>query len=71
MQYMHSSETLKLSLFIWPIMDAAAALLAQSASISNWAEFASQNNITGWNASTPVCQWNGVTCTPQGSIIAL
>lgn len=52
-------------------MDAAAALLAQSAAISNWAEFASQNNITGWNESTPVCQWTGVTCTPQGSIIAL
>ncbi|PRW61477.1 Serine threonine- kinase CTR1 isoform B [Chlorella sorokiniana] len=49
----------------------AAALLAQSAAITNWAEFASQNNITGWNASVPVCNWTGVTCTPQGSIIAL
>lgn len=47
---------------------AAAALLAQKARITNWAQFAGGNNITGWDEDwarpdgVRPCQWTGVGC---------
>lgn len=39
-----------------------ARLLAQRDSISNWEEFSRANELEGWNADTPVCEWTGVVC---------
>ncbi|PRW32608.1 rRNA methyltransferase mitochondrial [Chlorella sorokiniana] len=39
-----------------------AALLAQRRAISNWDAFAAANSITGWDATTPVCDWTGIAC---------
>ena len=41
-----------------------AALLAQRQAISNWDAFAAANNIAGWDAATPVCNWTGIVCKP-------
>lgn len=38
-----------------------AALLAQRDAITNWEEFATANNITGWTADAPYCQWHKKT----------
>ena len=42
------------------------ALLDIKSSFSNWPEYASANNVTGWVKGTPVCNWTGVTCTDHG-----
>lgn len=49
-------------------LDAEAALLALRDSISNWLAFAAASGVDGWNATTPLCQWGGVSCTNQGSV---
>ena len=39
-----------------------AVLLAQRDAIANWPLFSKNNNLTGWDDTTPVCQWGGITC---------
>ncbi|PRW57887.1 water chloroplastic isoform A [Chlorella sorokiniana] len=57
----------------WPAASEAevAALLDQAAAITNWQEFSSSNNITGWQRGVPVCSWTGLTCTPAGAVTGL
>lgn len=47
---------------------AAAALLLLRDSIENWPEFSAANNITGWNASFPVCFWTGIVCSGDARV---
>ncbi|KAL4458293.1 hypothetical protein ABPG75_013158 [Micractinium tetrahymenae] len=47
------------------------ALVAQKAAVSNWQEFASSNNISGWDAGTPVCKWKGIGCSAKGAILTV
>ncbi|KAL4529628.1 hypothetical protein Ndes2437B_g08800 [Nannochloris sp. 'desiccata'] len=47
------------------------ALLAFRSSISNWDAFSVGNNINGWNASTPVCLWTGVSCNAEGRVVTV
>lgn len=46
-------------------------LLAQRDAISNWAEFSSLNNVTGWNATAPLCSWTFITCNPDEPLYSL
>ena len=47
-------------------------MLAIKATYTNWDSFATANHIGGWDNSTAVCQWVGVTCnSTSGRVIAL
>lgn len=37
-------------------------LLAQRDAFSNWPEFSSRHNITGWDETTPLCSWSCIDC---------
>ncbi|KAL4433230.1 hypothetical protein ABPG77_003278 [Micractinium sp. CCAP 211/92] len=49
----------------------AEILLKQKAAITNWAAFSSAAGLAGWDASTPVCEWTGVSCDGVGDVSAL
>jgi hypothetical protein len=56
---------------------AEPTLLAVSGAITNWAEFAAANNISGWGGDgpedkgVPACLWTGVTCDADGRLSIL
>lgn len=50
---------------------AATKLLAQRDAIDNWGEFSEANGLSGWNESTPVCEWSGVACSAGGAVTEL
>ncbi|KAL4441262.1 hypothetical protein ABPG77_011499 [Micractinium sp. CCAP 211/92] len=70
---------------LWPLLMVAAAgtavaqtiepsavvLAAQRNAIVNWAEYASANNILGWDAATPVCSWTAVVCDAAGAVTSI
>lgn len=49
----------------------ATKLLAQRDAIDNWGEFSEANGLSGWNESTPVCEWSGVACSAGGAVTEL
>jgi len=49
----------------WAPGSAEEKLLAQKAAITNWAAWSEANDVVGWDESTPVCQWTGVSCGNQ------
>lgn len=69
----------------WPLLVLAAAhaalastidpnaviLSAQRNAIANWADYASANNISGWDAATPVCSWTAVACDAAGAVTGI
>lgn len=50
---------------------AAVILSAQRNAIANWADYASANNISGWDAATPVCSWTAVACDAAGAVTGM
>jgi hypothetical protein len=40
-------------------------------SITNWSAYSAANNIEGWNSSSPVCTWSGITCSDTGQVVSL
>jgi len=47
-----------------------AVLLRLKRAFSNFDSVAREED-SHWDGSTPMCQWQGVTCTPQGFVQAL
>lgn len=45
--------------------DVRAALLKQKDAISNWQSFQEANQIKGWDNSTAICEWGGVSCADR------
>lgn len=50
---------------------AVSALLAQKNAIKNWEQVTASLDLVGWVESVPVCEWSGVGCTDNGSIITV
>lgn len=50
---------------------AAVILTAQKNAIVNWADFASGNKISGWDAASPVCSWTAVQCDAAGLVTSI
>ncbi len=48
-----------------------AALLAQRDAITNWKDFSTANNISGWTPDVPYCQWDSETIKCTGGTITV
>ena len=46
----------------------AATLLKLLKELGNFTAVYKQQNFTGWDLDTPVCQWGGLTCNAAGQV---